>query len=203
MRLRWRKINSHENLSENPRRIRPAVIRMRKAAPWLRRFVTSFPPRRSGFEPKSGHVGLVMDKVALRQVFSEYFGFPRQFSFHRLLHIHHHLSSGVATIGQLVADVPSGLSLTPPHETKKNPNAYMGQYHRRQILEREGTGIQKYVVCISVSQCPIYVSLGFQPYVVIFNVVILVIKKASESCYYPCSFIIAFSTITVSMEKSP
>jgi hypothetical protein len=29
-------------------------------------------------------------------------------------------SSGAGTIGQLAADVPSGLSLTPPHETRKN-----------------------------------------------------------------------------------
>jgi hypothetical protein len=28
----------------------------------------------------------VIDKVALGQVFSEYFSFPCQFSFHRLLH---------------------------------------------------------------------------------------------------------------------
>jgi hypothetical protein len=42
--------------------------------------------------------------------------FPRQLSFHRLLHIHHHLSSEAGTIGQLVADVSSGLSLTPPQE---------------------------------------------------------------------------------------
>jgi hypothetical protein len=65
-------------------------------------------------------VGFVVDKVALRQVFSEYFGFLCQLSFHRLLYIRHHLSSGVGTTGQLVADVPSGLSLTPPQETKKN-----------------------------------------------------------------------------------
>jgi hypothetical protein len=58
------------------------------------------------------------DEVALGQVFSEYFGFPCQFSSHRFLHPHH-LSSGAGTIGQLVADVPSGLNLTPPHETKK------------------------------------------------------------------------------------
>jgi hypothetical protein len=38
-----------------------------------------------------------------------------QFSFHRLLHIHR-LSSGAGTIGQIVADVPSGLSLTSPQE---------------------------------------------------------------------------------------
>jgi hypothetical protein len=56
----------------------------------------------------------VVDKVALGQVFSEYFGIPWQFSFHRLLHSHHHLLSGAGTVGQLVADVPSRLSLTPP-----------------------------------------------------------------------------------------
>jgi hypothetical protein len=33
--------------------------------------------------------GLV-DKVVLGQVFSEYFGFPCQSSFHRSLHNHHH-----------------------------------------------------------------------------------------------------------------
>jgi hypothetical protein len=65
-------------------------------------------------------VGFVVDKVALEHVFSGYVGFPCQFSFHRLLHIHHHLSSGAGIIGQLVADIPTELSLTPPNETKKN-----------------------------------------------------------------------------------
>jgi hypothetical protein len=70
----------------------------------------------------SGNVGFVVDKVALRQVFFEYFGFPCQFSFHRMLHTHH-LSSGAGTIGQLVADVSNGLSLTSPQETKKRKDA--------------------------------------------------------------------------------
>jgi hypothetical protein len=66
-------------------------------------------------------MGFVVDKVGLGQVFSEYFGFPYQFSFHRVLHTHHHhlLSSGAGTLGQTVADVPSGLSLTPPQEKKE------------------------------------------------------------------------------------
>jgi hypothetical protein len=76
------------------------------------------PPRRPGFDSRSGHMGFV-DKVALGQVFSEYFRFPRQFSFHRLLHIHYHLSSGAGTICYIVADVPSGLSLTPPRRLSK------------------------------------------------------------------------------------
>jgi hypothetical protein len=32
----------------------------------------------------SGHVGFVVDKVALGQVFSKYFGFPCQSSFHQI-----------------------------------------------------------------------------------------------------------------------
>jgi hypothetical protein len=43
-----------------------------------KRLAAGFPPRRPGFEPGSGHVGFVVDKVALGQVFSEYFGFPCQ-----------------------------------------------------------------------------------------------------------------------------
>jgi hypothetical protein len=53
--------------------------------------------------------------VALGQVLSEYFGFLCQFSFHRLLHTHN-LPSRAGTVGQLVADAPSGLSLTSPQE---------------------------------------------------------------------------------------
>jgi hypothetical protein len=52
------------------------------------------------FEPGSGHVRFVVDKVVLGQVFSEYFGFPCHSSFHQLLHNHPHLSSGACTIGQ-------------------------------------------------------------------------------------------------------
>jgi hypothetical protein len=52
--------------------------------------------------------------------FSEYFGFPCKFSFHRLLHTHRQ-STGAGTIGQITANVWSGLivSFTPPHETQK------------------------------------------------------------------------------------
>jgi hypothetical protein len=86
------------------------------------RLVAGVPPLR----PRSEPVGFVLDEVALGQVFSEYFGFPCQFSFHRLLHIHHHHHHhpGAGTVGQLVADVPSGLILTQPQETKKNLNVF-------------------------------------------------------------------------------
>jgi hypothetical protein len=49
---------------------------------------------RDWFAPGSGQVGFVVDKMALGQVFSEYFGFSCQSSFHQLLHNHSHLSSG-------------------------------------------------------------------------------------------------------------
>jgi hypothetical protein len=53
--------------------------------------VAGFPPRLPEFDPGSGHLGFVMDKADPVQVFAGYFGFPCQFSFHRLLHtiIHH------------------------------------------------------------------------------------------------------------------
>jgi hypothetical protein len=63
----------------------------------------------------------MVDKVALEKVFTEYFGFPCQFSFHQLLHTHHHALSGAGTIGETVAYVPSGLRLTPLKETLKKP----------------------------------------------------------------------------------
>jgi hypothetical protein len=63
----------------------------------------------------SGHVGFVVDKIALGQVFSKYLGFPYR-SFHRLLHAYHHPSSGTDTVEELMADVPSGLSLIPLQE---------------------------------------------------------------------------------------
>jgi hypothetical protein len=80
------------------------------------RCVSGFPPRRPGFEPRSSYTAFVVDKVALGHVFSGYLGFPCQFSLHRLLNAHHHLSSGAGTIGQTVGDVPSELSVTPPQE---------------------------------------------------------------------------------------
>jgi hypothetical protein len=45
----------------------------------------------------------MVEKVALGKVFFEYFGFPCQFSFHRLLH--NHLSSGAGIIDPIVVDV--------------------------------------------------------------------------------------------------
>jgi hypothetical protein len=64
-------------------------------------------------------VGFVVDKVALGQVFSEYFGFPAN---------PHSTNCSITIIiiirgwynRPTVATVPSGLSLTPPRETKKN-----------------------------------------------------------------------------------
>jgi hypothetical protein len=47
-----------------------------------------FPPLPPGFA-SGKHVGPVVDKAALGQVFSEYSGFPYQ-SFHQFLHHHNH-----------------------------------------------------------------------------------------------------------------
>jgi hypothetical protein len=85
--------------------------------------------------------GFVVDKVALGQVFSEYFGFPCQFSFHRLLHIHHHLPSGEGIIGQLVADVPSGRTVVIPYVkgTSEKFSRIGNRLHLRTIFESKHT----------------------------------------------------------------
>jgi hypothetical protein len=54
-------------------------------------------------------VGFVVDKVALGQVFSEYFGFPCQ-SFHQFLHNHYHYHPGLV---QQASSGRSTQSLTP------------------------------------------------------------------------------------------
>jgi hypothetical protein len=69
------------------------------------------------FEHRAGHMRFVVNKVALGQVFPTTSVFPVKFPLHRLLHAHH-LPSEAGAIGELVTDVPSELSLTPPHETK-------------------------------------------------------------------------------------
>jgi hypothetical protein len=68
------------------------LIQSRKAAPELKRLVAG-PGSRPGLV-KWDLVGFVVDKVALGQVFSEYFGFSCQSSLHQLLHNHPHLSFG-------------------------------------------------------------------------------------------------------------
>jgi hypothetical protein len=68
------------------------------------------PTAAARIRPRSGHVGFVVDKVVLGQVFDEYFGFPCQFSFLLLFHNHHNVSSWAGIIGQTVAAVPSWLS---------------------------------------------------------------------------------------------
>jgi hypothetical protein len=45
-------------------------VRLYRAVPWLRRLFTGLSPLRAGFDPGSVHVGFVVDKVALGQVFS-------------------------------------------------------------------------------------------------------------------------------------
>jgi hypothetical protein len=85
-------------------------------------------------------VGFVVDKAALKQVFSGYFDFSCRFSFHQVLHTY--LPSRACTIGQIVADVPSGLivSLTPPQETKENEKGRRNKRRRMRNTRKRGAG---------------------------------------------------------------
>jgi hypothetical protein len=73
------------------------------------------PKQRPGFEPRWG-VWFVVDEVALRQVFLRVLRFPLPIV---ILPTAPHSSSGDGTIGQIVSDVPSGVSLIPLQETRK------------------------------------------------------------------------------------
>jgi hypothetical protein len=57
-----------------------------RAVPWLRRLAASLPPRRPGCDPGSVHVGFVMDKVALGQVFPRGLRFSPVISIPPVLH---------------------------------------------------------------------------------------------------------------------
>jgi hypothetical protein len=59
--------------------------------PLLRRLVAGFPQRRLGFDLRPGHVGFVVENVPMGQVFSEYFGFRYQYSFHQCSILAYHL----------------------------------------------------------------------------------------------------------------
>jgi hypothetical protein len=82
-----------------------------RAVPKLKRLVAGFPPQRPGFDPISGYVDFVLDRVVLGQVFSK-------FTLKILIPPTVPYSSDVI-LGQIVADVPSGPSLTLPPGGKK------------------------------------------------------------------------------------
>jgi hypothetical protein len=81
-----------------------------KAVPWLKRLVARLSPRRPGFGLGSVHVGFVVDKVALGQVFLRILWFSPVNIIPPGLHTH--ISSGGRTIRPLVAAVQRH-SLTP------------------------------------------------------------------------------------------
>jgi hypothetical protein len=74
------------------------------AVPWLRSLVARLSPQRPGFAPGSVHLGFVVDRVALGQVFfPSSLVFPCQY--HSTVVLHTHISYGVWTICPPVAAV--------------------------------------------------------------------------------------------------
>jgi hypothetical protein len=63
------KIQNDLSLDEDSGFLHNASKHLSKAVPLLRRLAAGLPPRRPGFDPGSLHVGFVVDKVALVQVF--------------------------------------------------------------------------------------------------------------------------------------
>jgi hypothetical protein len=66
--LLWQ-MTFHYPETSHPNPKYPLLETWSRAVPWLRRLAPGLPPRRPGFDPGSVHVGFVVDKVALGQVF--------------------------------------------------------------------------------------------------------------------------------------
>jgi hypothetical protein len=98
-----------------------------------------------------------MDKVALEQVFSVYFGFPCQSSFHQFLHNHPHLSSGAGTI-QYASSGRSAQSPTAQIK-KKEGRTGIGTEFKEEMskiknVSIEGSGGRK--LCLSIEKKCVY-----------------------------------------------
>jgi hypothetical protein len=74
---------------------RTAAVRSRQITAWAGRTISQAVSRwlltaAARVRARVWQVGFVVDKVALGQVFSKYFVFPSQSSFHQILHLHNH-----------------------------------------------------------------------------------------------------------------
>jgi hypothetical protein len=80
-RVRYVNASSLERKGTTIHRHEEGVVPCYREYRWL-------PTAAARIRARSGHVGIVVDKVALEQVSSEYFGFPCQSSFHQILDPH-------------------------------------------------------------------------------------------------------------------
>ena len=64
------------------------LLKAFSTVPWLRQSFSGLSPWRPGFNPKSFHVRLVVDKVALGQFFSRVFRFSPDSTISPMFHIH-------------------------------------------------------------------------------------------------------------------
>jgi hypothetical protein len=112
------------------------------------------------------------DKVALGQVFFEYFSFPcNRRSLHQLLHNHPHVSSGECTLGQCgrragtyrdLGDLkPRNLRSLNLGDLKKGPKGAQVPPHKKKDILRVGTSFRRHSsacsasVVYSADSCPV------------------------------------------------
>jgi hypothetical protein len=95
-------------------------------------------------------VGFVVDRAALGQVFSKYFGFPCQSSFHQILHHHNH--PGLAQWPQCRVDP---IELHPPLYQLKKRRALV---FRTDTLANEGTRVVMWSTACCLFNCFMLVS---------------------------------------------
>jgi hypothetical protein len=125
--------------------------------PWLRRLVAGLPPRRPEFDPGSVHVGFVVDKVALGQVFSPSSSVFPSVSFHRCSitrkrtknNNHHHLHHRVAQEASRLWCVRS-VCCGALHHSKKSPHGRVDGGFSSPVYDSVQTGTSVPTILINL-----------------------------------------------------
>jgi hypothetical protein len=91
------------------------AVNMMLTVPQLRPLVTGSLLLRPGFQPRQGHVELLVDEVVC---FLQVLRFPLPVLIPEIFSIRHNPSFGARTVGSIVFGVQSGLCLTPNQKYK-------------------------------------------------------------------------------------
>jgi hypothetical protein len=95
------------------------------AFPWLRRLVAGLSSRRPGFDPGSVHVGFVLDKVALEQVFTRVLRFSPVNFIPPVLHYKEKQKKQIFLFIFIIGCGASVVSAAGPFSTKQNAYMYL------------------------------------------------------------------------------
>jgi hypothetical protein len=149
--------------------------------PWLRRLAAGLPPRRPGFDPGPVHVGFVVDKVALGQVFSPSTSvFPCQF---------HSAGAPLLGKGQKIIIIIIVIFITGLHNKHQGCSASVASAAGPFSTKKKAVESQKLQQHVSVSQHRANFRLCYEILCVCAHIYVYMCKSGllQSSCPYPAS----------------